>query len=173
MKALTLTQPWATLIACGAKRIETRSWGTSYRGPIAIHAAKTLARDVYPNGDHDFAALCGSEPFATVLIGAGYHADGGSYQPLVPAPFALPRGVIVAVATLDRVTRMTAQGIAELEHRLPEELAFGHYEPGRHAWVLRDPQPLKVPISTRGAQGLWDVPPEAERAIVEQTAVAA
>jgi hypothetical protein len=40
MKALTLTQPWATLVAIGAKTIETRSWPTSYRGPLAIHAAK-------------------------------------------------------------------------------------------------------------------------------------
>src|SRR3954451_22243677 len=38
--ALTLTQPWATLVAIGAKQIETRSWGTSYRGWLAIHAAK-------------------------------------------------------------------------------------------------------------------------------------
>jgi activating signal cointegrator 1 len=40
MKAITLTQPWATLVAIGAKRIETRSWPTNYRGPLAIHAAK-------------------------------------------------------------------------------------------------------------------------------------
>ena len=39
MKALTLHQPWASLIAIGAKKIETRSWATSYRGPLAIHAA--------------------------------------------------------------------------------------------------------------------------------------
>ena len=38
MKALTIMQPWASLIACGAKTIETRSWPTKYRGPIAIHA---------------------------------------------------------------------------------------------------------------------------------------
>ena len=31
MKALTLTQPWATLVAIGAKRIETRIWRTDYR----------------------------------------------------------------------------------------------------------------------------------------------
>lgn len=35
---LTLHQPWATLIALGVKTIETRSWSTKYRGPIAIHA---------------------------------------------------------------------------------------------------------------------------------------
>ncbi len=40
MKALTLTQPWATLVALGYKRVETRSWKTQYRGPLAIHAAK-------------------------------------------------------------------------------------------------------------------------------------
>jgi hypothetical protein len=42
MKAITLTQPWATLIALGAKCIETRSWRTFYRGPLAIHAGKKL-----------------------------------------------------------------------------------------------------------------------------------
>lgn len=38
MKALTLYQPWATLVALGVKTIETRSWATKYRGPLAIHA---------------------------------------------------------------------------------------------------------------------------------------
>ena len=40
MRALSLWQPWASGIALGAKRIETRSWSTPYRVPIAIHAAK-------------------------------------------------------------------------------------------------------------------------------------
>ena len=40
MKALTLTQPWASLMALGYKQVETRSWRTQYRGPLAIHAAK-------------------------------------------------------------------------------------------------------------------------------------
>src|SRR6202030_2406661 len=44
MKALTLTQPWATLVAIGAKRIETRSWPTLYRGPLAIYAAKRFPK---------------------------------------------------------------------------------------------------------------------------------
>lgn len=39
MKALTLHEPWATLVALGVKTIETRSWSTAYRGPLAIHAA--------------------------------------------------------------------------------------------------------------------------------------
>ena len=43
VKVLTLTQPWATLVAIGAKKIETRSWSASYRGPLAIHAAARAA----------------------------------------------------------------------------------------------------------------------------------
>jgi activating signal cointegrator 1 len=40
MKALSLWQPWASAIAIGVKRIETRHWPTNYRGPLLIHAAK-------------------------------------------------------------------------------------------------------------------------------------
>lgn len=42
MKAITVWQPWATLLAIGTKQYETRSWATSYRGPIAIHAGKQI-----------------------------------------------------------------------------------------------------------------------------------
>lgn len=41
MKAITIRQPWAGLIAVGEKVYETRSWPTKYRGPIAIHAGKS------------------------------------------------------------------------------------------------------------------------------------
>ena len=40
MKAISLWQPWASAIAMGLKSIETRSWSTSYRGLLVIHAAK-------------------------------------------------------------------------------------------------------------------------------------
>lgn len=40
MKAISLWPPYASFIVAGLKRIETRSWKTSYRGPIAIHQTK-------------------------------------------------------------------------------------------------------------------------------------
>ena len=40
MKAISLWQPWASAIALGMKRNETRHWHSSYRGPLLIHAAK-------------------------------------------------------------------------------------------------------------------------------------
>ncbi len=56
MKALTISQPFASMIADGEKWIENRTWPTVYRGPLAIHAGKgkqyldrhQLAQ--YPNG---------------------------------------------------------------------------------------------------------------------------
>ncbi len=46
MKALTIKEPWATLIISGYKKYEFRSWKTNYRGKILIHAGKTLEKDV-------------------------------------------------------------------------------------------------------------------------------
>ena len=42
MKVLSIKEPWATLIASKQKYIETRSWKTSYRGELYIHASKKL-----------------------------------------------------------------------------------------------------------------------------------
>lgn len=45
MRALSLWQPWASLIADGRKKIETRHWPLYYRGPLAIHAAMKVDED--------------------------------------------------------------------------------------------------------------------------------
>lgn len=42
MKALTIHQPWAWAIAQGHKRIENRSWYTSHRGSLLIHAGRSI-----------------------------------------------------------------------------------------------------------------------------------
>lgn len=44
-KALSVRQPWATLIVCGVKGIEIRSWSTAYRGRLFIHASKTIDQE--------------------------------------------------------------------------------------------------------------------------------
>ncbi|KYG90813.1 hypothetical protein A0U40_17955 [[Bacillus] sp. KCTC 13219] len=47
MKAITITQPWASLIALGEKRFETRGWSTTHRGKIAIHAGKKVNEEAF------------------------------------------------------------------------------------------------------------------------------
>jgi hypothetical protein len=45
MKALSIMQPWAWLIVNGHKDVENRSWSTSFRGPVLIHAGKKYDGD--------------------------------------------------------------------------------------------------------------------------------
>lgn len=156
IKALTLTQPWATLVAIGAKQIETRSWYTSYRGQLAIHAAKGFSKE-------DVSLVLQREPFKTTLREAGF-----------PLFSLLPRGAIVAVCELTAVHRIPEQrkwlwkydrgenGNTEVIHLPPSadalESAFGDYTPGRYAWILSEVRALDKPIPCKGALGLWDVP---------------
>src|SRR2546429_7777378 len=141
MKALTLTQPWATLVAIGAKRIETRSWKTSYCGPLATPAAKKYPRTA------QMVAI--SSPFIEPLNRAGYLPD-------------IPLGAVVAICHLtncipvevvDNASNVFGVSLEPLSER---ERAFGDYSPGRFAWILEAVKPLPQPIPAKGALGLWE-----------------
>jgi len=137
-KVLTLTQPWATLVATGQKLVETRSWQTSYRGPILIHAAKG-----YPPEARDFAVEL---QVARVLPTPAGHTPWALHP--------LPLGKIIARAVLDdvRTTRWSRQFLD------PLELSLGDYSDGRFAWWLRDIHPIDPPVPWRGSLGLWTGP---------------
>lgn len=47
VKAISIRNPWAWLIPNGEKDVENRTWYTSYRGPLLIHASKTVDREAY------------------------------------------------------------------------------------------------------------------------------
>lgn len=130
MKAITLTQPWATLVCIGAKRIETRSWSTDYRGPLAIHAAKG-----FPGWAKQ---MCFKPVFNNALEFC--HPD------------ALPLGVVLCTVELikvEQITMFTAQP--------PDpEFQFGDYGVGRFMWQLANLKDLKSPIPAKGVLGLWE-----------------
>lgn len=148
MKALTLTQPWASLVAFGYKHIETRSWQTSYRGPLAIHAAKG-----FPRGARD---LCVSY---MVRYALGPHFSGTDAGPLEKQ---MPLGCVVATCNLVDVLPTVATGcLSGVFEDWPElntenELAFGNYDPGRFGWVLEDVKRITVPVPAKGSLGLWE-----------------
>ena len=48
MKAISLKQPWANLVACGYKTLETRTWATGYRGELLI--CSSASGDIEPTG---------------------------------------------------------------------------------------------------------------------------
>ena len=162
MKALTLTQPFATLVAIGAKKIETRSWATSYRGPLAIHAAAGYGK----GGMRAHKVLCGTEPFCSVLNAAcKAHYDAldksrGVLRAMVESPF-MPTGAIVATCTLAHCIQIDEGWLAYRDPGVDwwvvtdQERAFGDYTVGRFAWLLADVKALETPIPARGALSLW------------------
>lgn len=156
---ITLTQPWATLVAIGAKKIETRSWATKYRGPLLIHAAKGLASVIEREVERVFELQSGA--FYVALSSAGYTEAS-----------QLPRGAIVARCELTDVHQIPSAPMhfprgVPADHPLASypvvlpplrdtpERAFGGYTPGRYAWLLSDVQALPEPIPAKGQLGLW------------------
>lgn len=181
MKALSLTQPWASLVAIGEKRIETRSWATRYRGPVAIHAAKS-----FPGAAQHW---CFAEPFRSALLRHPDDLPHYGAHPYTMRVTGLALGAVLAVAELTAVHRIpvnpqwfarfdatpsaSAQShyLASYPVMLPPlrdrvERAFGDYTPGRFAWVLTDVHLLKQPIPCKGALGLWELPADVADAVV-------
>jgi activating signal cointegrator 1 len=143
VRTLSMTDPWGTLVALGAKKIETRSWPTPHRGPLAIHIAKTLPPEA--------EACCDKPLFRHALETGGYTRKGG-----VANAWGLPLGQIVAVVWLDEVQRISPT----FQVSEPER-SFGLFAPGRYAWHLSQVYRLAIPLPARGALGVWEWHPPA------------
>lgn len=137
MKALTLTQPWASLVIDGAKRYETRGWSTTHRGPLAIHAAKGWSMD-----DRAFCL----EMYQAGLI---HVRETGT-----------PLGAVLGIVELEDVFSTDDGPYWDWDARLPDsrytEADLGDYSPHRFAWRLRVLERFPEPIPARGMLGLWD-----------------
>jgi hypothetical protein len=132
IKALSLLQPWASLVVMGAKRIETRSWKTAYRGILMIHASKGRS-------------------------GAGI-VQMPMFEKYIPDFNDLPFGAIIGEVNLTAVVRIEELSLSsELVNKLSmEERAFGDYGAGRFAWLFEDAQAYEHPIPAKGSLGLWE-----------------
>jgi hypothetical protein len=149
-KALSLTQPWASLIALGAKHIETRPRRTSHRGPLLIHASATRTAAA--------RAACEVPEIAAFLAEHGLTYD------------TLPRGVILCSCRLTECAKMvdvaTPPPAKPRKRPRPAELvigevsaqerALGGYAAGRFALLLADVQLLPEPVEAKGALSMWD-----------------
>lgn len=145
MKAITILQPYAELIAHELKHFETRSWPTKYRGKIAIHAGKEL----YPI----------TPEIKQAVEAAVFYS--GPFHPTYIEDWT--RGAVIAIADLVDCLKvvghqsLTAGAILENGKLiLGNELYFGDYSKGRYAWQLENIKMLKMPIPAKGKQGLWN-----------------
>jgi len=128
MKAISIIEPWASLIKEGYKHIETRSWQTEYRGELYIHASKTKLTKREREKHGELFELLGDTDFG--------------------------HGHLIAKCNLVDCRLITDDLIKEVKKN-PKEFISGFYTVGRYAWVLEDIEVLETPIPIRGRLGLW------------------
>lgn len=128
MKVISLKEPFATLIKEKKKRIETRSWKTSYRGKLYIHASSTRVPKEWKE-NKELMNLVQEE---------------------------LTFGKIICKCNLVDCIEMTEAWIDKMKKEQPEEYVCGIYEKGRYAWVLEKIEPLEEPITVKGHLGIWN-----------------
>lgn len=154
IKAITLWQPWASLWAVGAKKYETRSWKTDYRGPIAIHAAKM-------NFNQALRKMFSDKEARNLFFDKAINClRKGSRRKAVWLPYCS----IIATAELVGCHRIyghpgctgwidTPEGVYKPSN---PETDFGDWIPGRYAWEITNIKILDTPIIAKGQQGLWN-----------------
>jgi hypothetical protein len=156
MHALSLVQPWASLIVRGSKLIETRSWPTNFRGKVAIHASKKCAKG-------ELLHLRCSWNFCGAL---GLRM--GTSEQLWDV---LPFGAIVGVATVTECRPTgdftnayldTPRGTSPYQWT---ERQMGDFRLGRYGFLLSNIREIE-PVPCKGMLGFWRVPQEVA-AIVE------
>lgn len=129
MRAITIKQPWATLIMRCGKDIENREWPTRQRGIVAVHTSARIQRaDI-----EDAAALMrGFIPKFSERI---------FVEEALREPARYPIGCIVGtVEIIDCVTQSDSPWFC-----------------GAYGFVLAHPVQFAAPIPCRGALGFWEV----------------
>jgi hypothetical protein len=126
--ALSIRQPWASLIIVAGKNIENRNWGTNYSGPLLIHAAKIMTKRDYTEA-MDFACSINHARMMSLMFDSGVLAFDN-----------LPRGGIIGSANLVGCVRRS---------RSP-------WFVGPNGFVLRDQKPLPF-IPLKGQLGFFEV----------------
>jgi hypothetical protein len=148
VRALTVQQPWAWAISVAdvdpeAKLVENRGRGTSYRGPLAIHAGRRWS----DRGQYDDRIICA----------AMRAKDRGAVEWASDVLFARKHVFGAVIAIVDLVDTHPAAGCCK---------PWGDDEyPGVERpvhWVLENVRRVDPPIEAPGRLGLWRVQVPAE-----------
>ena len=128
LKVLSLTDPHATLIRLGKKKIETRSFKTNYRGELYIHASSTKIPKEWKNNKELMNLIKDND---------------------------LNFGYIICKCNLVDCVYMDKEFLDNIKKDKLEYLV-GDYKLGRYAWILDDIEVLDRPIFAKGKLGIWN-----------------
>lgn len=157
MKAITLPQPAATLVALGKKQVLTFAWGTRYRGRLAIHAGARgdSGHPLQPKESELLDWL--NDPALRFSLLRAFRCDD-SVRELLTVLRNLPRNAIVAECEIGDVVRSYGPGPST--HISPIEAAFGDFSAGQILWFLHKIKPLEPAVPAEGkSSGLWEWTP--------------
>lgn len=158
MRALSLTQPWATLVALGLKPVENRKWrpGLAFVGhDFAVHASAKFDFEGAAWIEQHFRgdpvvmdALNGKHPQSAILGVvrlAGYMHAGNFYF------------------------RGSEEGEVDMRQREGHPLMHDKWFFGKFGYVLDEVRTLPNPvIGVKGALNFWTVKPEIEKEVGDQ-----
>lgn len=141
MKALTISQPYASHIANGHKWVENRTWSTPYRGQLAIHAGKGTQYMTHA----DMKAI--GMPFGCIVA-------------VAEIVHCMKRSTIEEIAGIRTKAGTENEKVSNLGNRSWHDASVHRHAEGPVCWILANAWKLPEPIPYRGAQGLWNVPQE-------------
>ena len=146
LRAITIWQPYASLIVLGLKRFETRSWSTRWRGTLVIHSASRC--DWFVRHDITRVQSLIHEP-----ANGGLWSEAGlseSQRRLARTRWDDP---CLYESALGFVQLTDCRQMMDSGSRFENEV--GQFGPGRYGWELDEPVAFEQPIPDRGQQGLW------------------
>ena len=132
MRALTIHEPWASLIMAGQKRFETRGRKTNVRGPLAIHAARKPM----------------SEEGIRLAVKYG-----------ITPQYGMVLGVVNLKSCTFSSMNSDEKVISNYLNRASnfhQELELGDFSHGRYAWEMEVSEKFETPIPAKGQQGFWN-----------------
>ena len=147
--AITLHQPWATLITLGVKTVETRSWPAPARlvgQRIAVHAGKRLVRQPGDAIERELRARLSE-----------------SWRAIIPTGAVVATAVLAGMAQVEYFNLLeghavhdpgTEVGCAAGRGRTPID-PWGDFSCGRWLWFLDYVEALPEPVPAVGHQGFW------------------
>jgi hypothetical protein len=147
LRAISLHQPYASLMQMGEKTFETRGRQTHVRGDLAICSS------MFSTSPKRLTWFTASQAIREALLRHGIRGMND-----------LPYGKVLCV--VDLYGCMKAELIAAAKPFGEEP--FGDYGPGRYAWATRTLRVLKEPVPVKGKQGFFFLPADVEAKVRAQ-----
>ena len=132
--ALSLYEPYATLVVHGYKQLDPRNWATDYRGQLVIHASVRAT-------EQDKLTAWATDPRVDAAI------YGLTYRP----------GALLGTVDLVDIVLTSRLG-AQMTPQEAVYAAHGDWADAHYAWVFANPQAFQQPILCKGHRKLWRVP---------------